>query len=46
MIAVVWNSGHESGFKDQVYAQRFIDRVCQVAAPGLEFIINNEGNDV
>lgn len=43
MTSVIWNSGHESGFRDQLCAQRFVDRVGRVAAPGLDFIIS-DGN--
>jgi len=42
MTTVIWNSGHESGFRDKTYAQRFIDRVCKITAPDLRFIIGEQ----
>ena len=40
MITVAWESGHENGFMYRSAAQRFIERVCKVAAPDLNYSID------
>ena len=40
MTSVIWNEGHESGFSDQLSAQRFVDRIGKVVAPNLNFVIS------
>jgi len=37
MTSVVWSTGHESGFRDSSYAQRFIRRIGKVVAPDLNY---------
>lgn len=40
MTSVVWKSGHESGFMYRSEAQRFIERICKVAAPDLNYTVD------
>lgn len=42
MMQVIWDSGHEPGFNDVMQAQRFIDSICKVIAPDLNFVIRDE----
>ena len=42
MMQIIWNSGHEPGFSDIMQAQRFINSICKVIAPDLDFRIRYE----
>ena len=41
MTSVIWNSGHESGFGDKSYAQRFVRKIGKVVAPDLNFEVRD-----
>lgn len=40
MVSVTWEKGRESGFIYKSAAQRFIERVCKVAAPDFNYLID------